>query len=87
MPYIKKLRRDEMANTARKGSHPIMKSSGELNYELTLKCLNFLKHKGVAYCTYNEIIGALECCKLEIYRRMVAPYEDIKINENGDVYD
>lgn len=34
----------------------------------------------------SEIIGALECCKLELYRRIAAPYEDIKIGENGDVY-
>jgi hypothetical protein len=35
---------------------------------------------------YNDVIGALECCKLELYRRMVAPYENTKIKENGDVY-
>jgi hypothetical protein len=23
---------------------------------------------------------------LELYRRVVAPYEDLKINENGDVW-
>jgi hypothetical protein len=27
----------------------------------------------------------LECCKLELYRKIAAPYEDIKIQENGDV--
>ena len=30
--------------------------------------------------------GALECAKLEFARRIVAPYEDAKIKENGDVY-
>ena len=30
-------------------------------------------------------MGVLECCKLEFYRRVAAPYEDIKIEENGDV--
>ena len=34
----------------------------------------------------NAIIGALECAKLELYRRVAAPYEDDKIIENGDVY-
>jgi len=34
----------------------------------------------------NAIIGALECAKLELYRRVAAPYEDDKIAENGDVY-
>ena len=34
----------------------------------------------------NEAIGALECATLELYRRKVAPYEDGKIAENGEVY-
>ena len=31
-------------------------------------------------------IGALEAAKLEFYRRVVAPYEDQKMLDNGDVY-
>lgn len=38
------------------------------------------------YQHYNEVIGVLECAKLEMYRRCVAGYEDMKINVNGDVY-
>jgi hypothetical protein len=34
----------------------------------------------------DEVVGVLECAKLEIYRRIAAPYEDKKIVENGDVY-
>lgn len=30
--------------------------------------------------------GAIECCKLELYRRAVVPYENGKRLENGDVY-
>jgi hypothetical protein len=37
------------------------------------------------YFNYNRAIGVLECIKLEFYRRMVGPYEDIKIKEAGDV--
>jgi hypothetical protein len=33
----------------------------------------------------ERVIGALENCKMELYRRKIAPYEDIKIEENGDV--
>lgn len=33
-----------------------------------------------------DALGALECCKLEFYRRVAAPYEDSKIISNGDVY-
>jgi len=32
------------------------------------------------------VTGVLECAKLELYRRIAAPYEDTKIEENGDVY-
>jgi hypothetical protein len=35
--------------------------------------------------TTDNIEAELECCKLEIYRRLVAPYEDKKKEENGDV--
>ena len=28
----------------------------------------------------------MECAKLELYRRVAAPYEDLKISEAGDVY-
>ena len=31
--------------------------------------------------------GALECAKLEFYRRVVSKYEDQKILDNGDVYE
>lgn len=59
---------------------------GELNYKITKTCIDYARSKGTSYTTYNEIIGALECAKMEMYRRAVAPYEDTKITENGDVY-
>ena len=37
------------------------------------------------YADINELIGALECAKLEFYRRKAAPYEDKKAVENGDL--
>ena len=41
---------------------------------------------GIRYAHLNEAIGALESAKLELYRRLAAPYEDEKIRESGDVY-
>jgi len=38
------------------------------------------------YTGINDCIGALECAKLELYRR-ISWYEDSKIKENGDVYE
>lgn len=33
----------------------------------------------------NDCIGACEGAKLEFYRRVASPYEDVKIKQNGDV--
>lgn len=58
--------------------------SGVYNY-----CISRLITDGMIknYDQYNMRIGVLEAVKLELYRRQVAPYEDTKIAENGDVYD
>lgn len=79
MPYVKSERR----------TLPVLYTpidSGELNYLFTRICLDYLALKGEKYQYYADIVGALESCKLEFYRRAVAPYEDKKIIENGDVY-
>jgi len=80
MPYIKQIARLEL-----KTERPA-ETAGELNYIFTQICINYLKKKGNNYQNVNDIIGALDSCKLEFYRRQVAPYEDLKIEENGDVY-
>ncbi len=59
---------------------------GELNYLFTVLAIMFTEQKGVSYTNMNEVMGVFESAKLEYYRRMVAPYEDEKIKENGDVY-
>lgn len=61
-------------------------TAGELNYCITRICINFRNIHGLKYKTLNDIIGALECAKQEFYRRIVSPYEDEKIKENGDVF-
>lgn len=58
---------------------------GELNYVVTRLAHIYLREHGERYQNYNDIIGALEGAKLELYRRKVAPYEDLKIKSNGDV--
>jgi predicted DNA-binding protein with PD1-like motif len=60
-------------------------NAGDLNFILTSIIHTYLKKKGIKYANINEVIGMLECCKLELYRKIAAPYEDIKIQENGDV--
>ena len=61
-------------------------SQGELNYLITQLCQSYIASNGKSYATINDLVGVLECSKLEFYRRIAAPYEDKKITENGDVY-
>lgn len=60
---------------------------GELNYAITRLVDAYLTRKGgIRYAHLNEVVGVMECAKLELYRRLAAPYEDRKIAESGDVY-
>lgn len=80
MPYIRKEHRDYVSHTRE------METSGDLNFLITDLCKRYLETKGLSYITLNEIVGALTCAGAEFYRRVVVPYEDKKIEENGDVY-
>ena len=88
MPYIKKEDREFFAPGSESEAGYVTAGAGYLNYQITKLCDRFLHHedRGLRYEHINTIIGALECAKLEYYRRIAAPYEDIKIEENGDVY-
>lgn len=65
---------------------PNIETPGELNYIVTTIIQKYISTHGDSYTTYNSVVGALECCKLEFYRRLVTPYEDEKIKLNGDAY-
>ena len=80
MPYITQERRLKIAML----DSP--ETAGELNYAMTILCKDYLDKCGTSYSAINEVIGALECCKLEFYRRAAIPYEEYKMRENGDVY-
>jgi hypothetical protein len=87
MPYIKSINRSMLKSTtdAIVINPPV--TVGDLNYLITNLCNGYLNKQLLKnYQAYNDVIGALECCKLEIYRRAVVPYEDEKIEENGDVF-
>lgn len=58
--------------------------AGELNY--VISCLLYDAFAATPrYAEANKLVGVMEAAKLEFYRRKVAPYEDSKIIENGDV--
>jgi len=84
MPYIKPEDRPKFDEAAVKiGTTADV--AGDLNYAITVIAHTYLKKKGIRYANINEVIGALECAKLELYRAIAAPYEDDKITENGPV--
>ena len=79
MPYITGDRRGWI------DSGCLPETAGELNYAITRLVQLYLGARP-NYQRFNDALGALEGCKLELYRRKVAPYEEEKIKVNGDVY-
>jgi len=82
MPYIKPEDRPDMdvvvVNMIAQGVEP----NGKLNYVLYKLCKDSVEP---SYNNYKNFIGELRQCATEIERRMLANYEDLKIEENGDV--
>jgi hypothetical protein len=91
MPYIKTEVRNEIDAEIKDLSDKISqlhKSGGRdrdgmLNYAITKLLMQC--YPSTSYKVHNEIIGMLECCKQEWYRKQVGPYEDVKELENGRV--
>ena len=79
MPYIQKETRSHLIEK------PYPLTPGELNYMITKMIIEYLG-ESPGYQRFNDALGVLTAAQLELYRRMVAPYEDVKIKENGDVY-
>ena len=77
MPYIEEKLRETALHSPQ--------DAGELNFALTKAVLKYLGDSP-SYQDYNDVFGAIECCKQEIYRRRLAVYEDAKILVNGGVF-
>ena len=88
MPYIKQHRREsieEWFNPLRPRIHTL--SPGEINYLITQILEEQVKvYSDGGYRGLALILGGIEAVKMEFYRRRIAPYEDAKAKENGDVY-
>lgn len=87
MPYIKKDDRppiDELVQplVQHLKNLPEDAQDGALNYAVTKILKELYPAK---YFHYNRAMGVLSSIQAEWYRRDVAPYEDKKIIENGDV--
>jgi len=93
MPYIKQEKRNELDTaiadllTALRGlesDDPRNSMAGNLNYVFTKVLVG--AYSAPRYNDINEVVGILECCKMEYYRRVAAPYESQKAHDEGDVY-
>ena len=86
MPYIDQLQRQRLHRITDAIRDEHLDSAGEINYLCSVIVLEYIKQKDLTYRTINDAIGALECAKLELYRRLAVPYEETKIIANGDIY-
>jgi hypothetical protein len=86
MPYIHP---DRRANLLRSSISELMAEpkalqTGELNFLISTLVWSLFE-SDPCYNKANELLGVLSAVTQEFYRRKVAPYEDIKIQQNGDL--
>ena len=87
MPYIEPHRRkaiDPLLEPLLKEVHEL--PPGELNYIVTKIMINAMPSY-TRYTAINELIGVLECAKLEFFRRVAVDHEEGVRWYNGDVYE
>ena len=83
MPYIKpedRLILDPIINQL-----PLNLSVGEMNYIFTRIVHKFISVRGISYANLSAAAATLSDCREEFVRQVVAPYEDRKKSENGDI--
>ena len=81
MPYINQECREPLDQIVDKMSDVELKP-GELNYILFAFCKRYVP---TSYTHYRDYIGELNECVAEIRRSLLAPYEEKKKMENGEV--
>jgi len=94
MPYIKDYQREQLDEKIKiiamqiqlmSKKDPTLKA-GILNYAITnILSKSFRLGTEPKYDKINSAIGVTECVKLELYRRLAGPYEDLAIEKNGDI--
>lgn len=87
MPYIRKEQRPQLDTLAQQlidylKSLPQEEQDGALNY-FTTKVIRHVYP--LKYFHINRALGVLSAITQEFYRKVVGPYEEKKIAENGDV--
>lgn len=87
MPYIKKDQRPKLDAFIAPflkylQSLPAEDQDGAINYSITKIIKGLYPQR---YFHLNRALGVLSAVTQELYRRVIGPYEDEKIRENGDV--
>jgi len=99
MPYISQQQRavidpatDGLAEAIKKATikrgtafRPVL-PDGAMNYAMTRLVMKLLLPAKPNYALLERAVGLLDCVKLELYRKVAAPYEDEKESENGEVH-
>ena len=91
MPYILKTERENLADvgvdTLGKylSRQDIKTFAGYLNYINFYIVKRWIEKNGKKYFVFATIVGTLVCCILEIYRKLIAPYEELKEEQNGKI--
>ena len=84
MPYITQERRKDFDELlAQLG--PRIKNKGEMNYCVSILMTWYVSVHGDSYQNLSDAKDALINAADEFARRRLAPYEDIKKEENGDL--
>lgn len=86
MPYIYDAVRDDLEFRREPDN------VGELTYVIQRSIAHYLLSKqaeqgGLRYQNFADVMGALEGARSDFERRILAPYEERKQAENGDVWD
>jgi hypothetical protein len=91
MPYLKDSDKDiiyENGGMKLEAHYTQMKPeefAGALNYLNFRLIKRWINDNGKKYWIFALFTGTLVCCVLEVYRRLIGPYEDEAIKKNGDV--
>lgn len=75
--------RDKVFEQESLSDQELLEITGNINYTVSRLCASLMGK--ISYSKIAIITGVLENIKQEFYRRASSPYEDRKINENGDI--
>jgi len=84
MPYIKDEDRKHIDH-AIENLIPFIQSKGDLNYTICEMVGQLILNTKISYTQISEWIDAVDGAENELRRRLLDPYEVLKMIENGDV--